>query len=385
MLLIGALALLCTAFFVLRGNFVPDPIPEVSFDFTPYELRGRAISSSYDSLDEHNFIAFCTANENDNEEYLTWWRDYEIYREIRLEEGMANYAVIPRPDGSCGVLRVIPVKITDLEKEPEGHPKMLLYDWAEDGLTNERVISESFMDWRQARNGFTLLSKIDGELYLDLYDGQGNQEAHLLIGGKYNSVVRAARDHAGFWAVTLNLSSEQGTYLPMTIRNGEIVWQGKDGLDVYSVRMDEQGGFFHVKNGGRESETYKPRIITRYDGDHNKLWTKTLTGSQVLLGTHTRIDPESGHLILTGSAVANSRKIYRVYRLEVDENWKTVSMDVRECNYHDSYVISVYVSPETGKAFVLARDISADYENVPAVLVPFDALPKAQNPGITLR
>ena len=96
-------------------------------------------------------------------------------------------------------------------------------------------------------------------------------------------------------------------------------------------------------------------MITRYDEDGNQLWRKTLKGNKVVLdaGVVISMDPETGHTVLTGTAMANSRKVYRVYRMEVNDQGKTVSMDVRESDYHNRIYYNVHVFPDTGNTWVL--------------------------------
>ncbi|MBQ7657332.1 MAG: hypothetical protein IJS41_12600 [Clostridia bacterium] len=380
-----ALLIVGGALYLTLRNREEVPRATVPFDFTPYELKGRAVSLSVSEtslIDDHNFVAF--SEDESGEQYVTWWRDYEIEQEANLQKGYGNDAIIPRWDGACGILRYIADEERTMETGAMKWGQLMLYDFEQEGFVHERPIADGLLDWLLCRGGFAVLIQEDEGQFLNLYDGQGKLEARLPLSDAYHSVVRAQRDQTGLWAVTL-ASAGGRTYTFMTVRDGEIIWQSRPTMDTYTARMDGRGGYFHLEYGGKYSDTYKPLIISHCDATGNAEWNKTLTGDKVLLeSVNARFDPETGHLILTGSAVANSRKIYRVFRMEVDENWKTVSMDVRECNYHESYHLVVAVSPLTCKTMVLARAISDGYD-IPAVLVPFDDLPKAPNPGITLR
>ena len=374
--------------YLTMNNKQEEVYESVPFDFSPYALKARvlSLSSLYTSLiDDHSFVTF--SEDEEGEQYATWWRDHEIDREENLQGANGSYGIIPRWDGACGILRFIADTERTLETGSMKWGKLVLYDFEKEGFTNECLITEGLLTWQECRDGFAVLVQEDEALFLNLYDGQGAQEARLPMKEAYHSVVRAQRDRAGLWAVTL-ISVGGRTYTPLTVRNGEIVFQGKPTMDVYSVCMDGQGGYYHLEYGGKYSDTYKPLVISHCDETCRAEWTKTLTGDKVLLeGVDVRPDPETGHLILAGSAVANSRKIYRVFRMEVDENWRTVSMDVRECNYHDSYQFAAAVAPLTGKIMALALDTSENgiKTKTSAALVPFEALPKASNPGIRLK
>ncbi len=354
------------------------------FDFTPYEFSAPFIVS-FMMLDSHNLVAECWETSDgavDEPLYLTWWRDGEIIRQISYSWEDGGYDLLQRQDGTCGVLKA---------RSDGGHidtapgaygidtTRLFIYDWEDEGLVNERLLAEGVMDYRVAKDGVALMKMENGTSYLYLFDGQGRQEGKLPMEPGYHWVVRAARDHEGLWMVTVEDRMKGAAYRPILIRNGEILWEGAPGASIYNVRMDEQGGYFLTEHV--PGQTYSPVFISRYDGNGNKLWQKKLSGKNVNLGTITRIDPVTGHLIIAGSAKAKSRNLHRVYRLEVDENWHVVSLDVRDCRRDENDSVSVYLSPQADEILVFIRP---DNDGRHPVLVPFDALPQADDPGITL-
>ena len=354
------------------------------FDFGPYELPGHYIVN-FAFLDAHNFVAECWADSDgavDAPLYLTWWRDGEILRDIPYAWEDGRYDLLQRRDGTCGVLKA---------RSDGGHidvapgmagidtVRLALYDWENEGLVNERILADGVMDYRAAVNGVALL-KMEGEApYLYLFDGQGQTEGRFPMKSGCNWLIRAARDHEGLWMVTVEDRTASNDYQPILIRNGDIVWMGEPSASSYSVRMDEQGGYFLFER--ISGQTYSPVFLSRFDGNANKLWQKKLSGKDVALGVMTRIDPATGHLILVGSAVAKSRNIHRVYRMEVDENWNLVSMDVRDCRRSPNDSVSVYLSSQADEILVFMKT----YDDCRPVLVPFDELPQADNPGIALQ
>lgn len=355
------------------------------FDFFPYEFSGPYIVS-FTMLDSHNLVAECWETADgavDEPRCLTWWRDGEIIRQIPYSWENGGHDLLQRQDGTCGVLKV---------RSDGGHmdtvpgaygidsTRLSLYDWENEGLVNERLLSEGVMDYRVAKDGVALLKMENETPYLYLFDGQGGQEGKLPMEQGYHWVVRAARDHEGLWMVTVEDRMKGASYRPILIRNGEILWAGAPGASIYNVRMDEQGGYFLIER--IPGQTYSPVFISRYDGNGNKLWQKKLSGKNVNLGTITRIDPATGHLIIAGSAKAKSRNLQRVYRLEVDESWNVVSLDVRDCRRDPEDSVSVYLSSQTDEILVF---ICPNNDDRRPALVPFGALPQADDPGITLQ
>ena len=90
--------------------------------------------------------------------------------------------------------------------------------------------------------------------------------------------------------------------------------------------------------------------------------------------------------MLYGKAVANSKKIYNVFRMDLDENMNQVSLDVRQIDYYDDYSPSVQMQKD-GTLFVhcVGGEEADRLMNVPTVLIPFDVLPVAETHGLQLK
>lgn len=349
-----------------------------SMDFAPYALEyGAAYASAM--LNEHDLVGERSALDG-----LVWWRDRAVYRTFHMEQGMGNYLLLPRSDGTCGAVHIS-------KEEDTSRRKVVLYDWEEEGLVNGREIPVTRpVRYDVVKDGMALLDDNGSQTLLKLYDGYGNLEAQIEVSREIDYVIGSVRVGPGWWLTEVSPWMKTDGYILLMIRDGAVVWQKGPGKENPRVFPDGQGGFFIWDY--QDDSTYTPLVLTRYDENGNQLWRKTLKGNKVVLGgpaasTVISIDPETGHTVLTGTAMANSRKVYRVYRMEVDDQGRTVSMDVRESNYHNSIDYYVHVSPDTGSIWVLFNQFN-DYANryeYPAVLVPFDALPKADNPGIELR
>ena len=171
-------------------------------------------------------------------------------------------------------------------------------------------------------------------------------------------------------------------YYLRQIRNGTLLWEKK--LDwAVSIFPDQQGGLYTTESLGTGS--YKDVGITHLNADGKEDMRKTLTANKVVIGCTIRPDPQNGQIIVTGRAVANSRKIYRVYRMTLDTDWNIKSIDVRKLNYHNDYNLSVRMSLD-GICFVHANGIDEQERgDIHPVLIPFDELEAAENPGIALR
>ena len=91
--------------------------------------------------------------------------------------------------------------------------------------------------------------------------------------------------------------------------------------------------------------------------------------------------PETGGYTVYGRAVANSRKIYTVFRIELDSQMDQQSISVRNFDFHQDYNFSVTVVPG-GEAFVYCRTNDESY--VQPVLVPFSVLEETESHGLQL-
>lgn len=355
------------------------------FDLEPYMLRGRYIQE-YAFLSGRDVVTLGWEDTNAMPPaHLTWWRDGEIHRDITLDaENDMRYTLIPRADGSCGVLKRqadggrVPV--------PEGYSewqtsRVVMYDWKMDGLQNERVIASGVSDLRAAQSGFGFgLIRLEGNSpFLSLYDDQGRLEADLPLPDGVNSLVKfPTRGDDGLWGVTVN-KRMQDDYLFLAVQNGRRLNPEEYNKLAYSAFADGQGGYFVTAR--LSDNQYAPETICRYIAAGKRLWKKQLSGKNVVINAFPRIDPQTGHLILSGIASANSRGVKRAFCLEADEKGKTLRLDVRDCPAGEEYAFSVYTDPANGQIHLLIRH----YDDYFAAWVPFEDLSQGENPGIKFK
>ena len=90
--------------------------------------------------------------------------------------------------------------------------------------------------------------------------------------------------------------------------------------------------------------------------------------------------------MIFGHGVAVSRDQYNVFVMELDQDMREVSTDVRRFYYHGDYGFSDCPMPD-GRFMVFSNgtDIHPQESSGEPVLVPFDVLEKTDRNGLTLR
>ena len=123
---------------------------------------------------------------------------------------------------------------------------------------------------------------------------------------------------------------------------------------------------------------YKIEQITHMDAQNNVLYRKTLSAPKTVVTISGAQPSPDGSVTLYGSAMANSRGLFTVFRLNLDARDNVAALDVRDFTTHATYLYAVRLDA-LGNAYVVAQD----YKH-PIAVVPFDALPVCDNPGLTL-
>ena len=89
-------------------------------------------------------------------------------------------------------------------------------------------------------------------------------------------------------------------------------------------------------------------------------------------------------LMLFGKGVAASRNQYNVYVMELDQDMREISVDVRRFCYKKDYSFSVCPMPDGSVSLFSNGSGDEQQEGVP-VMVPFEALQQTDRNGIELR
>ena len=152
-------------------------------------------------------------------------------------------------------------------------------------------------------------------------------------------------------------------------------WHTTDEKYRYNViTPDGQGG---VLLKGSLNEDYKRSRITRVNASGNECWNKTLHGKNAVIHPYLTTGNPDGTVTLYGSCIARSRALYTLFAMTIDAEGHVLALDVRDYS----------ARADTGPTIMPAHDgtilvYSIDTKEQPGVLVPFDALPKAEDPGI---
>ena len=80
-----------------------------------------------------------------------------------------------------------------------------------------------------------------------------------------------------------------------------------------------------------------------------------------------------------GSAFANSRKLFTIFKLHVDAQGNILSRDIRDFTTHATYRYDK-VLDTFGNLYAVTRDTDA----YPIAVVPFEDLPAHDDPGLIL-
>ena len=357
-------------------------IDALALDYSMYEIRNR-FTMDVNLLRDGEFVAETWEDRYGdvrNNWHVTWWKDDHILREVDYDPlGPIRYWAAPHMNGTCGILETSAKKLSD---GSSAGAAVTLYDWTDKGLTNPRPIAEGVTEVRAAFGGFSVWKKETREI--GIYDDSG--KLLFEMSDAENMPIRLAFDHLGnlwFSTTIYGKTYEENTYILRQICGGMIVWEKKLPF-APAVFPDEKGGIYTAEHVGTGS--YKSIEITHIDAAGNKVMTKLMKADKVVLGCGILVKPETDELILAGTAVANSRKVYKVYRIVVDANdWTIKKSDIRTMNYYNDYTL--YVARDLdGNCYTFASGIDElDAGNINPVLVPFDVLDKTDNPGIRLQ
>lgn len=85
-------------------------------------------------------------------------------------------------------------------------------------------------------------------------------------------------------------------------------------------------------------------------------------------------------LWLYGTAMANSRKLFTVFKLEIDASSSIVSRDIRDFTTRSTYLYTVTLDMQDN---LYAKTLSSDPDHLVAA-VPFEDLPIHDDPGLVL-
>ena len=300
---------------------------------------------------------------------IIWERNGERFSQLLFSDHPAlrgGFIITGLPDGTCGLL------LRDAEMPATRNSDDLAYQvWDGDTLRPIREWHGAGVRGVFGEYGF-LVSFESGEAML--YDFAGQEIWHGTLGEETCNNVQSLtmRSETDWSCVLFSYDGINEAYV--RVRDGEIIQRRRipyGGIRVYTPLADGLTAAIQCRNDGE----YGPVSLSVINSENETLLTKKLSGDRLIVGSHLLLEQSDGTLAVYGSAVANSRRIYLVWRLVVDSELNLISLDVRDCSYHRDYGpgVSVY---QDGSCWVSLEDY---HTGAPDVRVPFTALPVVSN------
>ncbi len=328
------------------GMPTEEPAWEMIIDpkYSEYTLKDRYVEERPVWIDEHNMLA------------KAGWNPEGVFLSL--------------PDGDVGLAAISANTLN-------------FYRWGEDGLITEKSIEGKWQDVRGNTKGVCATRKTDeNTAFAHLFDPAGNEiwtyefNDPGRISGWYANPD--ATDGAGTYLVIVRVESDLRT--AFCVRNREIIWQQNLLYGGNAFYAGDQT--FIVAETTSDDDLYADIILDHRDMEGKSLGIKRLSGDGVVKSIHVILqNAETGGYTIYGRAVANSRQVYTVFRMELDSQMNQQSISVRDVDFYPDYNFSVITAPD-GDAYVYCRTYDETY--VQPVLVPFNVLEETESHGIRL-
>lgn len=361
------------------GTPPEEPAWEMIIDpqYAEYALTNRYIREAPVFIDRSNMLAKAETDAQgytNANHYLQWYRDGKLYREVECKyretsRWLFEGVFLVLPDGAVGLASV---RINAL----------VFYRWDENGMTEERSIPGVWQDVRGNTAGFCATRKDEDGLSAHLFDSSGNEIWSYDFDQSESAAKQYAYPIAADGADTYLLYVKAGgdLYAVFCVRDGKMVWRQNLMYSGNAFFAGDQT--FILAEVTSNDDLYADILLDHRDADGKSLGTKRLSGDRVVKSIRAiRNNPETGGYTVYGSAVANSRGVYTVFRMELDNQMNQQSISVRDFDFHQEYNFSVVTVPEK-EAYVYCRAYDESY--VQPVLVPFDALPETDEHGLRI-
>lgn len=364
------------------------PACALAFDLSPYELPAYAegefsfgimplsadasllvVSKMAPRSDDPNDLISVSA--------LRWIERGRVVREVELPVAVAaSYAAVLQ---AGGMLRSISYSERDAWLNAYA-----LFDLEGDALVNERAFEGNPYDLFALSDSFAGICARNGETSeLIVYDAGAQPVFRCGLPFERARLQNAVRSGDALYL----LIKQQGQprvsdcLLLRVTRDGSLSWTYRTDDEVFrfnNIEPDGQGGVLLL---GPLASDYKQSRVVRIDRTGNVCWERTLSAPDVIVHPLCAVDSGGGMVTLYGRCIAKSRGLYTVFALSLDAFGTPAVLDVRDYS----------ARADTGPSILRAQDgtmlvHSEQYtQEERAVLVPFAALPRAEDPGITLR
>ena len=216
-------------------------------------------------------------------------------------------------------------------------------------------------------------------MQINRYEGTPLQTYQLKPENQMIQVLEA--EDGTRYALMADYRNADGAYTVYALKDGAVLWQREYQNDV-GMKFPEDGYLYILKQEGEGD--YKVIQIECLDAEGNAAMRRTLSADRLVLSCGMTIHPENGRLMLFGKGVAASRNQYNVFVMELDQDMREISVDVRRFCYKKDYSFSVCPMPDGSVSLFSNGSGDEQQEGVP-VMVPFEVLQQTDRNGIELR
>lgn len=363
-----------------------------------YEVRlGDAsyfVGWSFCPLDARNAVV-TALSDNGKPWHVGWYRDGELFRDLAgyIDDIYLEDRVIPRPvlwDGENLTMgfsvrkeafRSV-VKDGLVYADPDNYEDYFA-EWTEKGLENRRFVPDGWYDAQMlgrvlfSHKNYAFSLRINGE-DTPLPEGFAGLKKENLLNLKYYPAGkerfllswRNTSDIYQYIACVDHGKKRSETVLPME--------------EGWLILPDGTGGF--LSQIGWYTGDYEPVRLAHFTADGERDRVLELKGNQVVVRALQAVtDEQSGNVILYGTAVAHSRKVYTAFAMTLDRDLNVTDLDVRNIDpVYKAYCPDLQTAPD-GTAWLLIGDVEGKVRYRP-VMIPFYALEKSnENFGLTLK
>lgn len=359
------------------------PACSLAFDLTPYELEPLGIydfahqvlpiaRGEYIRIHSHSIPGDTILHT------LDYYKNGQLHLQLLLPEyKYAGYSSFFLQDGSVGVMQ-----LTDrIEGTQIWKKDYTLFTLSGGELINPRTFEgEPYM-----------LKRFDGG-YAGVR-GDGDELSELLIYDEALSLrlrhplpLNNTRIQAAFSAgedvfvLILHQGMKPDVIAMRISADNTVAWTYTYAEEAYHYNDLHPDGQRGALMTGSLASDYKQYRVTHLNADGECDWNKTLSVKKAVIHPIQAVAQGDGTVTLYGSAVAKSRDLFTVFAMNMDAQGNVLSLDVRDYSAREDTSPEILFSSD-GTPYV--HSIVVDSR--PAVLVPFDDLPKAQDPGITLK
>ena len=359
------------------------PASALAFNLTPYELESLGMYDfMHDVLpiarNEYMHVHAHSMPDDSIIQTLDRRKDGNLILQLILpNDTRTGYTPIALQNGTVGVVQqTVRPEGTQIWKRD-----YTLYDLSGGELANPRTFEGQPYMLRQFGGGFAGV-RGDGEELSELliYDEALNLRARHTLPLANARIQAAFSNDSDVYVLILHQGMETDV-IAMRIRaDNTVAWTYAyaDGKYSYNnLYSDGQDGALMI---GSLVSDYKQYHITHLTPDGECDWSKTLSVKNAVVHPRQHVVQTDGTMTLYGNAIANSRGLFSVFALNMDAQGNVLSIDVRDYSARKDNSPEILLASD-GTPFVHSIVI----DSRPAVLVPFDALPKAKDPGITLK